>query len=77
MSDNKNDIRADHKVNETSFGYNVRWVYKGLTISLAGDGSDTWVWDDTDPLGPTLFSVFGTGVDSIMSAKEWIDEKVG
>jgi hypothetical protein len=71
-----NDIRAAHRVATVGFGYNVKWVYKGMTISLACDGSDTWVWDDSDPLGPTLFSTGGTGIISIMKAKEWVDNYV-
>jgi hypothetical protein len=49
--------------------YNVKFFYKGYTISLAADQSDTWVWSD----GEVEHVIVGCSAETIREAMEWID----
>ena len=70
------DSRAQHAVyvieSQPSFGACVKFQYKGYEISLAMDGSNTCVFEDATS-NTTLFEAYGTGVESIMEAKDFVD----
>ena len=74
-----NHYRADHTVNVTRSGYNVRLNYKGYIISLASDGEDTLVWHESDE-DETYHSCVGTTGLSVRKCMDFVDnliEKMG
>ena len=69
-----NDHRAQHMCFNHGFGTCVKWIYKGYEVSLAMDGEDTRVFLGLDD--PALAVFEGTGVESIVDAKNFIDAAV-
>jgi hypothetical protein len=70
-----NHRHADHKVVPIfDEGCAVKIPYKGYEISLASDGSSTWVYRTQG--GHVLFETDFTKGESIMKAFEFIDEMI-
>jgi hypothetical protein len=74
MSYTLNDPRAEHTCFSHGFGTCVKFIYKGYEVSLAMDGEDTRIFRDT--VGDALAVFQGTGLESIVEAKNFIDEIV-
>lgn len=70
------DHRANHSAHvvegHPEFGACVKFQYEGYEISLAMDGSNTHVFRNASDNTP-VFETGGTGVESIIKAKECID----